>query len=457
MGSQGFRNIAGNPFVYQEDTRSAAFGLDAAAQTWKLSVKATTGALPTDTAQLVIDPATNGNVTIDPNGSGNLVVTSGNVSLTAGNLALPATSSTVGQVTLATYPMLHFYNSVWGSGINSHCNIFIGYASGSTYLAGGSAGSNIANVAIGQNTLYSMTDSSTGANVAVGASALRALTTGNSNTAFGLATGFGLVSGSYNTLCGAYIGAISNYTAGAYTGSESSNIIIQNVGVAGESNKIRIGTSGSGDGQQNACYVAGIYGVTPGGTVNAALVDSNGQLGSVASLGVANGGTGAATLTDHGILLGSGTGAITPLGEASNGQLPIGSTGADPVLATLTASTGITVANGAGTITLSSTTTTCNTQIDSYTLVIGDAGKLIIMNKATANTLTVPKNSSVAFATGTIIAVSQYGAGVTTIAPVDGDVTLRAPGSLLNLYTQYSSATLVKIGTDEWIVSGDLS
>jgi len=172
---------------------------------------------------------------------------------------------------------------------------------------------------------------------------------------------------------------------------------------------------------------------------------------------VTDGGTGASTLTDHGILLGSGTGAITPLGEASNGQLPIGSAGADPVLATLTASTGITVANGAGSITLSSTSTTCNTQTDTYALVIGDAGKLIIMNKGTANTLTVPKNSAVAFATGTIVAVTQYGAGVTTIAPVDGDVTLRAPGSLLNLYTQYSSATLVKIGTDEWIVSGDLS
>ena len=67
---------------------------------------------------------------------------------------------------------------------------------------------------------------------------------------------------------------------------------------------------------------------------------------------VANGGTGATTLTDHGILLGSGTSAVTALGEATNGQLPIGSTGADPVLASLTASDGIEVTNGAGSITL---------------------------------------------------------------------------------------------------------
>jgi len=70
---------------------------------------------------------------------------------------------------------------------------------------------------------------------------------------------------------------------------------------------------------------------------------------------VADGGTGASSLTDHGILLGSGTGAVTALGAATNGQLPIGSTGADPVLAAITGGTGITVANGAGSITLSTT------------------------------------------------------------------------------------------------------
>ncbi|KKN54817.1 hypothetical protein LCGC14_0588710, partial [marine sediment metagenome] len=66
------------------------------------------------------------------------------------------------------------------------------------------------------------------------------------------------------------------------------------------------------------------------------------------------GGTGLSTITNHGILLGSGTAAITPLGVASNGQLPIGSAGADPVLAALTGTTNqITVTNGVGSITLS--------------------------------------------------------------------------------------------------------
>jgi hypothetical protein len=69
---------------------------------------------------------------------------------------------------------------------------------------------------------------------------------------------------------------------------------------------------------------------------------------------VGKGGTGIATLTDHAILLGSGTGAITPLGPGTNGQIPIGSTGADPVMAAITGTTNrVTVTNGAGTITLS--------------------------------------------------------------------------------------------------------
>ncbi|KKK75353.1 hypothetical protein LCGC14_2874560, partial [marine sediment metagenome] len=74
---------------------------------------------------------------------------------------------------------------------------------------------------------------------------------------------------------------------------------------------------------------------------------------------VVDGGTGIGSLTDHGILLGSGTSAITPLGVASNGQIPIGSAGADPVLAAITGTTDhISIANGAGSITVDLDTNT---------------------------------------------------------------------------------------------------
>jgi hypothetical protein len=68
---------------------------------------------------------------------------------------------------------------------------------------------------------------------------------------------------------------------------------------------------------------------------------------------VNEGGTGAATFTAHSLLLGQTASAITALGAATNGQIPIGSTGADPVLAAIVGTTGqIKVTNSAGGITI---------------------------------------------------------------------------------------------------------
>src|SRR5271169_5782102 len=63
----------------------------------------------------------------------------------------------------------------------------------------------------------------------------------------------------------------------------------------------------------------------------------------------------ASTLTQHSTLVGAASNLITSLGVATNGQLAIGSTGADPVLAALTAGSGVSITNGAGTITVAST------------------------------------------------------------------------------------------------------
>lgn len=66
---------------------------------------------------------------------------------------------------------------------------------------------------------------------------------------------------------------------------------------------------------------------------------------------VAKGGTGNATLTDHGVLLGSGTSPVTVTAALTDGQLVIGSTGADPSLALPTGVTDeISIAGGAGTL-----------------------------------------------------------------------------------------------------------
>jgi hypothetical protein len=96
-----------------------------------------------------------------------------------------------------------------------------------------------------------------------------------------------------------------------------------------------------------------------------------------------------------------------------------------------------------------------NTQVASYTLVLTDDGDLINMNVGSANNLTIPLNSSVAFPVGTQITVFQLGAGQTTIVATGGVTVYSTPG--LKLRAQYSIATLMKVATDTWIVAGDLS
>lgn len=98
-----------------------------------------------------------------------------------------------------------------------------------------------------------------------------------------------------------------------------------------------------------------------------------------------------------------------------------------------------------------------NTQTGTtYTLALSDAGSLVEMNNASANTLTIPPNSSVAFPIGTQIVVEQYGAGQTTFAAGAG-VTVRSKDGNLSIAAQYAGATLIKRATDEWVLMGDLT
>lgn len=100
--------------------------------------------------------------------------------------------------------------------------------------------------------------------------------------------------------------------------------------------------------------------------------------------------------------------------------------------------------------------TATNAQSASYTLVLADDGKVVEVEvTSTANTLTVPLNSSVAFPVGTQITVIQTGTGQTTITPVSGSVTINGtPG--LKLRTQWSSCVLIKRATNTWVALGDL-
>ena len=136
----------------------------------------------------------------------------------------------------------------------------------------------------------------------------------------------------------------------------------------------------------------------------------------------------------------------------------------DAKLATSTAaSTYLTTSTAASTYLASSTAATTyallnlvtSAQTASYTLVLADASKLVEVSNASANNLTVPLNSSVAFPVGTQINILQTGAGQITVVATGGVTINATPG--LKLRAQWSSATLIKRAENTWVLVGDLS
>ena len=187
-------------------------------------------------------------------------------------------------------------------------NTFLGSGSGNLTLTGAN------NVGIGTASLSSLTSSDF--NAALGQNSLAALTAGTGgNVAVGRASLRNLVTGEVNI-------AIGETSGSSYTGAESSNIVIGSAGVLAESNTIHIGTQGTGAGQQNNVYCAGIYGntvATPNGPV---ICDSTGKLSTTFGL---------------------------------DGQVLIAGTALTPVWANITPGANITVTNAANSITIAAT------------------------------------------------------------------------------------------------------
>jgi hypothetical protein len=129
-----------------------------------------------------------------------------------------------------------------------------------------------------------------------------------------------------------------------------------------------------------------------------------------------NGGTGVASPTAHALPVAEGGSAFNFLGPMTNGQLLIGSTGADPVPAALTAGTGITVTNAAGSITIASTATPLVwNDTTSGTVTMAPANGYLA-DSATLVTLTLPA----AAAQFTMIRIAGNGAGGWKVAQNSG-------------------------------------
>lgn len=95
-----------------------------------------------------------------------------------------------------------------------------------------------------------------------------------------------------------------------------------------------------------------------------------------------------------------------------------------------------------------------------YVVRLSDAGKTIVMNSSSANSITIPLDSQVNFPVGSQLAVIQKGSGQTSfVGGTDGttSVVINSKNSNKRIAARYSQAIIVKDAPNTWILMGDLT
>ena len=94
------------------------------------------------------------------------------------------------------------------------------------------------------------------------------------------------------------------------------------------------------------------------------------------------------------------------------------------------------------------------------TFALGDATTLQLLTGSTSRAWTIPTNASVAFGIGTVIYLGSRDAGE-VIVTVGGSVTLTSifsnGTSTTDNVLSNGLAVLIKVGTDEWMLTGDMA
>lgn len=337
-------------------------------------------------------------------------------------------------------PVFHNYPGVNSSTTNGG-NTFVGMNAGNFSLAGGAG--NASNNGLGDGVLSSLT---TGyQNNAIGAFTLNKVTTGVNNTAIGHNAGYnsgggtGLTTGSYNVIIGADAGD-------SYTGAESSNILISHVGVVSENNTIHIGTTGSGSGQQNKFFAAGIRGVTPDTNDGIPVfVSSTGQLGTVGTFGSAivqtvTGNTGGAVspLAGNINIVGDGTTIEITGNPVTHTLTVVGLGGGGGDLSILTGDSGSATA-AAGTINV--ITNNAAQASGSSVLFTGTSNTLTLSVTDSNNNTVIGKGSGNGSISGTHNTVLGQGSGVALTSGASNTLLGQAAGAGIT-----TGATNVLIG-----------
>jgi hypothetical protein len=90
-----------------------------------------------------------------------------------------------------------------------------------------------------------------------------------------------------------------------------------------------------------------------------------------------------------------------------------------------------------------------------YTIGTADVGKLVTFSGTANETVTIPANSSVAFAIGDQVNFLNLSTGTATFV-AGGTAVIRSAGTKLKLADQYAVCTVLKIDTDAWVMVGNV-
>ena len=162
-----------------------------------------------------------------------------------------------------------------------------------------------------------------------------------------------------------------------------------------------------------------------------------------------NAGTGTLTATAFaGALTGDVTGNCSGTAATVTGAAQSAIT-SDGTLSAVTVTGAVTAGSVVAPLVINAQTGT------TYTFADGDQSKLVTASNGSAQTYTVPPNSSVAFAVGTAITIIGIGAGKVTLAQGSG-VTINSKDSEKAIDGQHASVTIIKTATDTWQLIGAL-
>jgi hypothetical protein len=435
-------NVMGNEFIQGNLTvngtingpMSALGTTDHAVQVG--NAQSTLTSLPVGTNGQVLIAATNANPAF-----ATLTSVGGSISFIGGpnNLNLEATGGTVSSFNTDTGPAMP------AAGL---LNVF-----GGTNMNTAATGPNT--ISINLNASPSVAGSLTAGTTVTGGTGLRATTGGL------IVSAGGITSTGTTTLNSLGAGVMNTSAGGVVSSTATTNHAVQVGNASGTLTSLALGSTGqvltsNGAGanpsfQAPASATISIAGDSGGPLVGSAFTFTGVPTGLTFSgsgstqtltgtLAVSNGGTGATSLTDHGVLVGSGTAAITPLAVGSDGQVLIGASGLDPAFASLASSnSSINFTSGANTLDLTTGTAVATSFVTGINSpAIPAAGVLNVPNGSNItttgssgdNTLTIDLVSSPSVSgsvtAGTGLIATTGGATITGTSSVAGTAAATA-------------------------------